>query len=210
MRSPARSSTVSPEAPDAVNNNDFPGVTIGYLIMRAGLMAQWLRVAFEVPAARAPPCDLRRAEASFTRVRPRLFGIANRKETRMPSPHEGQTQSTAGSLDGTGTGDHDVAYCFGRRPRVITPYAFSTRQYARLLVLRRLTEARRVESNDRAAVRRARPGTAQRRAGAPAAACRTRSPLPHDVPSQYSVRLGDHQPTVVSDTCRSWPGWTGR
>ena len=83
----------------------------------------------------------------------------------MTSPHEGRTQSTAGSLDGTGAGDNDVAYCFGRRPRAITPYPFSTRQYARLLVLRSvylflnflsshssLTEARRVESDDHVAV----------------------------------------------------------
>jgi len=51
-------------------------------------------------------------------------------------------------LDGTGAGDNDVAYCFGRRPLAITPYPFSTRQYARLLVLRSLTEARRVENDD--------------------------------------------------------------
>jgi hypothetical protein len=43
---------------------------------------------------------------------------------------------TSGSLDGTGAGDHDAPYCFGRRPSAGAPYPFSTRQYARLLVLR--------------------------------------------------------------------------
>ena len=46
-----------------------------------------------------------------------------------------------GSLDGDGTGDHDQPYRFGWRPRASVPYPFSTRQYARLLVLRsRLSE----------------------------------------------------------------------
>jgi hypothetical protein len=35
-----------------------------------------------------------------------------------------------------GCGDHDVPYRFGWRPRAETPIPFSTRQYARLLVLR--------------------------------------------------------------------------
>ena len=73
------------------------------------------------------------------------------KERRMTSPHEARTQSSAGSLDGAGAGDHDIPYCFGRRPRALTPYPFSTLQYARLLVLRSLTEARRVESDDHTA-----------------------------------------------------------
>jgi hypothetical protein len=41
-----------------------------------------------------------------------------------------------GSLDGDGAGDHDQPYRFGWRPRTSSPYPFSTRQYARLLVLR--------------------------------------------------------------------------
>ena len=40
------------------------------------------------------------------------------------------------SHDGDGAGDHDAPYTFGRRPRSSAPYPFSTRQYARLLVLR--------------------------------------------------------------------------
>ena len=41
----------------------------------------------------------------------------------------------AGSLDGHGAGDHDPPYRFGRQPRAIATYPFSTRQFARLLVL---------------------------------------------------------------------------
>jgi hypothetical protein len=41
-----------------------------------------------------------------------------------------------GSFDGEGAGDHDVPFRFGFRPRAVAPYPFSTRQYARLLVLR--------------------------------------------------------------------------
>ena len=44
--------------------------------------------------------------------------------------------SSAGSLDGTGTADHDQPYRLGWRPSASTPYPFSTRQYARLLMLR--------------------------------------------------------------------------
>jgi hypothetical protein len=41
-----------------------------------------------------------------------------------------------GSLDGEGASDHDQPYRFGWRPRASAPYPFTTRQYARLLVLR--------------------------------------------------------------------------
>lgn len=43
---------------------------------------------------------------------------------------------SAGSLDGTGAGDHDLPFRFGGRPRTEAPYPFSTRQYARLLIMR--------------------------------------------------------------------------
>ncbi|HEY1293361.1 MAG TPA: hypothetical protein VGJ60_09785 [Chloroflexota bacterium] len=46
-----------------------------------------------------------------------------------------------GSRDGTGAGDHDVPYQFGRRPSVVAPYPFTTRQFARLLVLRSRLQA---------------------------------------------------------------------
>ena len=49
--------------------------------------------------------------------------------------------TSIGSHDGKGAGDRDVPYAFGRRPCAIAPYPFSTRQYARLLILRgRLTD----------------------------------------------------------------------
>jgi low temperature requirement protein LtrA len=38
--------------PAAVNDNDYRAVTLGYLIMRIGLVAQWLRAAIEDPASR--------------------------------------------------------------------------------------------------------------------------------------------------------------
>jgi hypothetical protein len=41
-----------------------------------------------------------------------------------------------GTRDGTGAGDHDTPYVFGRRPRAIAPFPFTTREYARLVVLR--------------------------------------------------------------------------
>ena len=51
---------------------------------------------------------------------------------RTPPP---DTRS-AGSKDGSGAGDNDQPYTFGRRPRAIAPWPFTERQYARLLVLR--------------------------------------------------------------------------
>lgn len=49
---------------------------------------------------------------------------------------QGPKRDPGGSRDGTGSGDHDMPYVFGRRPRVIAPFPFTTRQYARLVVLR--------------------------------------------------------------------------
>jgi hypothetical protein len=40
------------------------------------------------------------------------------------------------SRDGSGAGDHDNPYQFGCLPRALAPFPFSTRQFARLLVLR--------------------------------------------------------------------------
>jgi hypothetical protein len=66
----------------------------------------------------------------------------------MTSPLWGETESGLGSLDGNSAGDHDLAFHFGRRPSVATPYPFSTRQYARLLVLRSRFEDRLVPGDD--------------------------------------------------------------
>jgi hypothetical protein len=54
--------------------------------------------------------------------------------TRLPAS---QIRTPAGeSLDGIGAADHDNPYTFGRLPRALAPFPFSTRQFARLLVLR--------------------------------------------------------------------------
>ena len=53
----------------------------------------------------------------------------------FPQSHD-RLAVDVGTLDGTGAGDHDQPYHFGRRPRSSVPYPFNTRQYARLLILR--------------------------------------------------------------------------
>ncbi len=45
-------------------------------------------------------------------------------------------ETGAGSKDGSGAGDNDQPYVFGRRPRAIAPWPFTERQYARLLIVR--------------------------------------------------------------------------
>ncbi len=45
-------------------------------------------------------------------------------------------ETGAGTRDGSGASDNDQPYVFGRRPRAITPWPFTERQYARLLVQR--------------------------------------------------------------------------
>jgi len=47
-----------------------------------------------------------------------------------------QPETGAGSKDGSGAGDNDQPYTFGRRPRAIAPWPFTERQYARLLMVR--------------------------------------------------------------------------
>lgn len=49
-----------------------------------------------------------------------------------------------GSFDGAGAGDHDKPYAFGRQPRAVAPFPFSTREYARLLIMRGRVQAARV------------------------------------------------------------------
>jgi hypothetical protein len=47
----------------------------------------------------------------------------------------------AGSRDGSGAGDHDQAFVFGRLPRALAPLPFSIRQLGRLMVLRSRLQA---------------------------------------------------------------------
>jgi hypothetical protein len=58
------------------------------------------------------------------------------REDRMQSSSQQENTPIPGSLDGTGAGDHDMPYRFGWRPSASTSFPFSTREYARLLVLR--------------------------------------------------------------------------
>lgn len=46
------------------------------------------------------------------------------------------TETTSAATESSKTGEFDLPYRFGRTPRAIAPYPFSTRQFARLLVLR--------------------------------------------------------------------------
>jgi hypothetical protein len=59
--------------------------------------------------------------------------------------------NASGTKDGEGAADHDRPYRFGRRPTSLAPYPFSTRQYARLLVLRSRVRAGLVELDTRPA-----------------------------------------------------------
>jgi len=62
-----------------------------------------------------------------------------------------QLSAGSGSRDGSGSDDCDMPFKFGRRPRAVAPYPFSTHQYARLLVLRSRVEAGLVGADDRSA-----------------------------------------------------------
>jgi hypothetical protein len=64
------------------------------------------------------------------------------------------TRTHAGTLDGSGAGDHDQPFRFGRLPTSLAPYPFSTRQYARLLVLRSRVEAGQAGRGDTRAAHR--------------------------------------------------------
>jgi hypothetical protein len=50
-------------------------------------------------------------------------------------------RTQAGTSDGDGAGDRDQPFRFGRVPTSLAPYPFSTRQFARLLVLRSRVDA---------------------------------------------------------------------
>lgn len=51
-----------------------------------------------------------------------------------------------GTLDGSGAGDHDMPYRFGRKPNVNQPFPFSTHEYARLLIVRSRLQSRTFHS----------------------------------------------------------------
>jgi hypothetical protein len=50
--------------------------------------------------------------------------------------HQASANGIVGTQDGVDAADCDRPYCFGRRPRASAPFPFTTREYARLLVLR--------------------------------------------------------------------------
>jgi hypothetical protein len=54
----------------------------------------------------------------------------------MSTSQPPSSDDSIGPIDGSRAGDHDQPYEFGQRPRADAPYPFTTRQYARLLVLR--------------------------------------------------------------------------
>jgi hypothetical protein len=54
----------------------------------------------------------------------------------MDRAHTSAPEDITGSKDGSGAGDHDEPYQFGRRPRAVAPWPFTERQFGRLLVLR--------------------------------------------------------------------------
>ena len=53
-----------------------------------------------------------------------------------------------GTLDGSGAGDRDRPYVFGRRPHSYAPGSFTTRQYLRLVVVRSRVDASLVGADD--------------------------------------------------------------
>jgi hypothetical protein len=59
-----------------------------------------------------------------------------------------QQQLVLESRDGSGAGDHDQPYRFGRKPSANVPYPFNTRQFARLLVLRSRVQAGQFGADD--------------------------------------------------------------
>jgi hypothetical protein len=75
-----------------------------------------------------------------------MFDVPPALSSSLPGP-----PTAAGTRDGQGAGDHDRPYRFGRRPTSLAPYPFSTRQYARLLILRSRVQAGLVGRDDRCA-----------------------------------------------------------
>jgi hypothetical protein len=76
----------------------------------------------------------------------------NGQMTRRLSVVTTQQLPAEGSRDGSGAGDCDREYLLvGWRPRVAAAYPFSTRQLARLMILRSRIEAKLVGIDDRSA-----------------------------------------------------------
>lgn len=73
-----------------------------------------------------------------------------------PNPNAGK-KPPGGPNDGPGA-DHDEEYKFGRRPRLIQTYPFSTQQYGRLLRLRGLIRDQNGQDGDTAADPKPNPG----------------------------------------------------
>ena len=72
-------------------------------------------------------------------------------ETRFSHDIIGCLQVTAAeSLDCTRAGDHDIPYVFGRRPRALAPFPLSTREFARLLIVRSRVRAGAWRADDEA------------------------------------------------------------
>lgn len=45
-------------------------------------------------------------------------------------------QHVSETRDGSGCGDHDIPFVFGRVPHAASPFPFSTHEFARLMLLR--------------------------------------------------------------------------
>jgi hypothetical protein len=79
--------------------------------------------------------------AFLMETRPSVFASGDLDRAMTTSPFASSSGSSQvpvmpGSKDGRGCADHDQPYTFGRRPRGVAPFPFTTRQYARLLALR--------------------------------------------------------------------------
>jgi hypothetical protein len=64
---------------------------------------------------------------------PRANRLQQRSSRHDTSPIE---QFVGESHDGSGAGDHDLPFVFGRKSHAVAPIPFSTRELGRLMVLR--------------------------------------------------------------------------
>jgi hypothetical protein len=78
-----------------------------------------------------------------------VFQERSRLMTTAAKPQSNVGAVARESLDGVGAADHDMPYTFGRLPRALAPFPFSTRQFARLLVLRGQVRAARFAEDQR-------------------------------------------------------------